>query len=511
ITLLGQAEGFTWLPMVWAGVGLLSIPLVPRPFEWTRQETGEDLQHTVSPGVRYVTEPIGRFATVLFVLLAVGTLPFFSIPARLASVVSLAGLFGLAGDWRNAWLRYMALGLMNWHLLSGVVQLVVPDANHLLDLNAIALLDLCLPLALAAAMSRLFWNLSHRSVGSTLGEWVGFQRLLLLGLTCFGLMWSLKLLGSSAALSLVQVGLAVGVFLALATDQICQALKQGDEAHVWTAEGIVLLAIGYLLMFDVIQLGTGLSLYAVLLTGWAAWAVGYLSSPWEKWRVLSEPMFLTGYALPAVAAGLGIGRHFTASDSLWLGMNSMALLFAAGFYFWRGIEERRKLWMLSAAGILNVALVLLWRELNWHDPQLFAIPIGISILALVQWLKEEIPAKALDPLRYLGALVILVSPVFHILSVRWVDLLTLMVASVAVTLTAMGLRIRALMYTGTAFLVADLLAMVVMGSIDNPTLLWIAGILVGLSVMALAAYCEKHREQVLQHLRIVAAKLETWD
>jgi hypothetical protein len=142
---------------------------------------------------------------------------------------------------------------------------------------------------------------------------------------------------------------------------------------------------------------------------------------------------------------------------------------------------------------------------------LFAIPLGISILALVQWLKEEIPQKAHDPLRYLGALVILVSPVFHIVGGSWVHLLTLMIASVAVTLTAMGLRIRALMYTGTGFLIGDLVAMVVRGSIDNPTLLWIAGILVGLAVISLAAYCEKNREQVLERLRIMAAKLETWE
>jgi hypothetical protein len=212
-----------------------------------------------------------------------------------------------------------------------------------------------------------------------------------------------------------------------------------------------------------------------------------------------------------VTVGLGIVRHFAVPSSLWLGMNSLALLLAGGFYFWRGIEEKQKGWMLLSAGILNVALALLWRELHWNDPQLFAIPLGISILALVQWLKDEIPEKAHDPLRYLGALVILVSPVFHIVGGSWLHLLTLMIASVAVTLTAMGLRIRALMYTGTGFLVGDLLAMVVRGSIDNPTLLWIAGILFGLSVISLAAYCEKHREEVLQRLRLMAARLETWE
>jgi hypothetical protein len=67
------------------------------------------------------------------------------------------------------------------------------------------------------------------------------------------------------------------------------------------------------------------------------------------------------------------------------------------------------------------------------------------------------------------------------------------------------------MYAGVGFLIADLIAMIVVGSIENLNILWIAGIALGTSVIALAAYCEKHRELVLQRLRILAAELETWD
>jgi hypothetical protein len=66
------------------------------------------------------------------------------------------------------------------------------------------------------------------------------------------------------------------------------------------------------------------------------------------------------------------------------------------------------------------------------------------------------------------------------------------------------------MYLGTGFLAADLVAMVVRGSIDRPSLLWFAGIAVGAAVIALAAYCERHREDLLQRMRLMAAELETW-
>ncbi len=89
-------------------------------------------------------------------------------------------------------------------------------------------------------------------------------------------------------------------------------------------------------------------------------------------------------------------------------------------------------------------------------------------------------------------------------------LFTLMAASVGVTLLSIGLRARALMYTGVAFLIADILAMLVRGSIDRPNLLWIAGIGLGTAVVVLGALCENRREVLMQRLRILTAELETW-
>ena len=138
------------------------------------------------------------------------------------------------------------------------------------------------------------------------------------------------------------------------------------------------------------------------------------------------------------------------------------------------------------------------------------IPVGLTVLALVQLLGEEIPEQFHDPLRYLGALVILVSPTFHIVGGSWLHLFTLMVASTVIVLVAIGFRVRALMYTGSAFLAADLAAMLVRGGIDHPNLLWLAGLAFGAAVVALGAYCEHNRERLLQRLRIVSAALQQW-
>ena len=287
--------------------------------------------------------------------------------------------------------------------------------------------------------------------------------------------------------------------------------QAGAQGRAWAAIAILAAGIGHLALCGVITFGHGLSMFVVLGTGLAAWVISQLAARSSDAEFLTKPLAMTGLCLPAVTVGIGVGRHLADQESIWLGMNSLALLMSAAFYFWRGLERRNSSMLTGSALVLNVALTLLWNELSWSDPQFFMIPLGVSLLGLVELLRSEIPAKAINPLRYAAALVILVSPTFHIVGGSWLHLLSLMVASVGVTLLAMGLRIRALMYTGVGFLVADLIAMLVRGSIDNPSILWIAGITVGTLVIALAAYCERHREKLLQRMRLVASELEAWE
>jgi len=86
-----------------------------------------------------------------------------------------------------------------------------------------------------------------------------------------------------------------------------------------------------------------------------------------------------------------------------------------------------------------------------------------------------------------------------------------MVLCVLVILLAIGLRIRALMYTGTAFLFADIAGMLIRASLDHPAFLWVGGIGLGATVIALAAICENHRENVLAKIRLLSSELATWN
>jgi len=518
VELFGHDTAFVWLPALLSGLSVLTV-LATRSRGLLREPARETLM---------------TCALSVLALTATASLLVFSTPLRVAGGLALLGLLLLATANRRRTMRTVALLLVNWQLLCVLIQCFTPSLHSIPDVTLDAFAPVALPVALAASVFTIGWQKTLRRGDSDLVELLFVQRMFLRGVSIGSLLAALFTLESS--FSLPDAAIAGCAFLILATDCLLTALglagsMHDDDArldtdsddgspsrsamsateHVWMAEAIVASGVVYLMLGGAISFGSGLSMFAVLGAGLLAALAARLAEQSERTQVLAGPFALTGHVLPALTVLIGIGRHVAGSGSIWLGMNSLALLMSAAFYFWRGLERKNNGLLIGSAVILNVAFALLWNELSWTDPQFFMIPLGISVLGLVELLRNELPEKALNPLRYAGALVILVSPTFHIVGGSWLHLFTLMVAAVGITLLAMGLRIRALMYTGTAFLAADLIAMVVRGSIDNPSILWIAGISLGLLVIGLAAWCERHRELLQQRVRLLAAELETWN
>lgn len=507
----GWGAARPWHPALWASISAASVLLLGR------SGTARDGRTSPLPAVH--TWRICVMVTLS--LIALGSLLVFTTPLRVAGVVSLVGVLLAAVMWRQSGIQVAAWSVASWQVLSGLMQVMTPEIHSVYELHFPLAPLAALPMASAAAMLSLAWNIGHMRPGAT-GTASHVQSHLLRVVSAILLAGTLPFFGEK--LTFIQALLAGGTFGLFAFQQVWFASRElrllaadansniqlDVEWRVWTSLGLIGAGTGYLLLFRAIPLGTSFGLFVPLVVGVVLWAIGRWSESSNRWSFMSRPFLSTGLCLPACTVVLGVLRHVSLSHPTWLGINSLALLLAAAFYFWLGLEKKTPALLIGSATILNIALALLWRELSFSDPQFFLIPLGITLLGMVELLKPQIEPRSLNPLRYVGALTILVSPTFHIVEGSWIHLLTLMVASVAITLVAMGLRIKALMYTGTAFLVADLAAMVVRGSINDPSLLWIAGILLGVSVIGLAAYCERHREQMLQRLRMVVAELETW-
>ena len=493
---------FVWILAVWAGVSILFAVIVR-----TIAARGVDQTTYDARPLKALEWSVGFTAG----LITLTSIQMLTSSMQVAGWMALLGLAILIVNRRKGAVVDVLLLLANAQILSGVLSLFAPSADSLFNLTMATAGNAFLPLALVTVCSAAFWE-RRRSAERAPAETTS----LALQFAAIGML-TLNILAPVPIVLWFQAFCSVGTFLVLGWLRSRSARSLANrgftalgEQQVWLTFACLAGCLCYFVWFGILPFGATVMLYTPLFMALTAWLISQSITEQSSWSVFGHPLKKLSNSLPVFTVFLGIGHRLSMQPTEWLGMNSLALLLAAGFYFWRGLEQRRSSFIVTASVILNVSLAMFWNELRWSDPQLFLIPAGMTILLLVELLREQIPGHLLNPLRYVGALTILVSPTFQIVGGSWLHIITLMITSLLVLLVSMGLRVKALMYTGTAFLVADLIALVVRGSFDHPSLLWLTGIAIGIGVIGLAAYCERYREQMLQRLRMLAAELETW-
>ena len=455
------------------------------------------IKDPVSEKCRYVCNV---WAILVNVLSCMSFDPIF----RAAGCCSLAVLY-LSNDLRNH-RQYLA----PWAILANVQVLLL--AAYLGGMNGAAISLLQLPnilvsggglLLLAMGISLFVFELRIRNWESQLiQQWVTVLR-------CSIGLQVVAAFGLARQLVIEQVFIETAMAL-LAAAELASAIRLQSRHRVWTFLAVLAVMFAWLGAQQVIQLGIGASQIILIAVTIFFIALGNILSGHATLGFSARVFARVGDAGPALIAVFAVIREMTGNTIAWQGLNALALFTAAGLYFFRWLHDGSKRHVVASGAILNVALILLWRSFGWHDFQLYLVPLGLSILGLTEILSGDLPRATHTPLRYVGALTILVSPVFQILDGSWLHIITLMVLSVLVVLLAIGLRVRALINTGSAFLLAGLVAMVVRSSIDHPSLLWISGFGLGIAVIALAAYCENHREKLLTKIRLMSAELATW-
>ncbi|MCC7335257.1 MAG: hypothetical protein IT422_09175 [Pirellulaceae bacterium] len=313
----------------------------------------------------------------------------------------------------------------------------------------------------------------------------------------------------------LEFGLFVASMLGMATVELRIAVRRQVVANLWTGVASAVLAVVFLAAQGVVVVGMAAGQLALLSVAIVALALSRRITNHPHFGFAAQTCQQIGLAIPGCVVLLrmfasvfgGIGPTELGPQAA---LNTIVMLAAAGIYFYHGTAARQRQFVILALAIFNLALALAWHSLQWYDLQLYLVPLGVSVIALVELLRREIPANAHDSLRYVGALTILVSPMLEILGGSWWHLLSLLVLCVCIVLASIGLRLRALVFTGSAFLLVDLVAMVIHSSFDHPQLLWITGLAIGGGVIALAAICENQRERLLDRIRLISAELATW-
>ncbi|MEO2016479.1 MAG: hypothetical protein ABGZ53_19145 [Fuerstiella sp.] len=517
VTAVGILAGLpitaAWMPVVWTAV-LTTIYLAVNAFRSDRGVSSHNcdssidlVQTTAGAHAESTVAPVFALISkvsegMLQTILIFGCLSF-ALPLRLAALLILASfVFVDRHRLDRSRISYLAV-VTNVQLLLAAAALG-GCTGIILNILTSAATATAIPLVfLATALSVVFFDRDRKWIEPTVAKtWTAVLRvglIVMMSIAAFNGIYALT------GLSLMVAGFVVTVFA-----EFTQAVRKREEFHVWSSVVVCGTAAMFLVSQGVIQLGTGISQYVLLAIAVAALVVAKLADTYENLAIAKRPMFALGQILPTLVALMAFFREFSGMSGADTATNALSLMMAAGIYFQQAIMTHKRRFAIMAAVIMNVGLMLLWRALDLMVLEFYLFPVGLSVLCIVEMLKKELPKRSHDPLRYIGALIILVSPIFEVLDGSWTHMLSLMVLSVVVILLAIGLRLRALVYAGSAFLLADLVAMVVRTTVSHPSLLWVCGIALGGGVIALAAFCENHREKLLARIRLVSAELATW-
>ena len=437
---------------------------------------------------------------------------YLSIPIRVAVAIAVATLLVARGNIRLPGERMFIAILCNVHALLLVATLAGAQGWVFQPYSTTEILAITAAMFPALTLSILVSDVVLRRISVRGSEWWGMNLRLVAAIDFVVAVLCGNAPASAQSLVFFGIAIAIGT-------EVLTAIRRRSEVRAWFAIGTVALVAVWGWAHGWIALSTGwIQLPLVVFAALCLWLTKVIASR-ESFRCFANPLSIIGLTAPGIAALLSIAFEINAASpfqyevrgAVSQSLNTLALLGSGALYFFHGLSTGKRFYILLAATILNVGLALLWFTNGFTDPQFYCVPVGLSILGIVELLKKEIPKKAQDPLRYVGALVILVSPVFGMLDTGWMHLFSLMVLCVLVILLAIGLRIRVLMYTGTAFLFADLAGMLIRSSMDNGVMLWVGGVGLGVAVIALAALCENHRENVLAKIRLLSAELATWN
>jgi hypothetical protein len=226
--------------------------------------------------------------------------------------------------------------------------------------------------------------------------------------------------------------------------------------------------------------------------------------------VLAEPLERTGILLPILPV---FGFWMEPSH-----VDYSNLLFLVGlFYGALSVMRRSFVFGILAALAGNGGLWTMLRVAEgygfYQHPQLWLIPVSLSVLAAGHVNRDQLTKDQMTMIRYATLMMIYVSSTSDIFingvsDSPWLTMI-LLVLSVIGVLAGLALRIRAFLFLGTAFLLLSLLAIIWTASVTLNLGLWwllVAGIAFGFLIIISFALFEKKRREILE----LAERLKQW-
>ncbi|MDY6899584.1 MAG: DUF2157 domain-containing protein, partial [Cyanobacteriota bacterium] len=221
--------------------------------------------------------------------------------------------------------------------------------------------------------------------------------------------------------------------------------------------------------------------------------------PWQRWGWLKRPWQITAYILPLFY--------------LWetrIQIYSISLLLVAGYYLLIAKITNKIRFTYISLGLVNWALWRWFIELNLTDGLWYISSIGLSLMYIAQFdslLKLPQNKVYRHGLRILASGIICgYATIFHQNTFVIPGILSLLAIFVG-----LALKTRAFLYVGTTSFVITAFYHLVIFTFDYPFLKWVVGLLVGITLIFIAANFESRRQQLNILIRNINNELKEWE
>lgn len=281
--------------------------------------------------------------------------------------------------------------------------------------------------------------------------------------------------------------------------------KQSDrhQSHrQWTWSGLAIATIA--IPYGTLQLLPNLA----FIRGWGALLACGLSLvvlrlPWQRWGWPVHPWRRMALSWPALAILLSVTM-----------VKTQSLLLVGAFYAFMAKQRQAARLSYVSLGLLNWSLLRYLITQGWITPLWLSTMLGLSVLYILEVDRRWQPVSARQErhrLRSFATFLIGLTAIFQAETTSPIFIGLSLLISFGFIGLGLITQVRAYLYTGTFTFVLQILRTVMIFVSTDGRLLWAIGIMLGISLIWIAATFEARRTQINQLLNRWSDMLRNWE
>jgi hypothetical protein len=181
-----------------------------------------------------------------------------------------------------------------------------------------------------------------------------------------------------------------------------------------------------------------------------------------------------------------------------LELRALALAAVAAYLIAAGSLNRQPITIALGLLAANSSLFTVWWLLGWSlssTPQLFAIPVGLTMILVARLEREALGEERERVLSYAGLLLIYASGTWKLFEIGEWHSIFLAVLAIAGVLLGLATRQRRVTVTGAVFLGLVVVTELFRTAREHPWLWWAFGVGVGVALLAFVGWNESRKKR----------------